>query len=317
MTMQPWSAQPPAAYTQPIVDYQNRAVTRLAEWVQSADAAFNVATRLVESSFVPAQFRGKAVEATAAILAGTEVGLSPMAALRAFDIIQGQAAPKAITLRAIVQSHGHDMVLIESTATRCRMKGRRRGADDWQAVTWTIDRAKDLGLTSKDQWKKQPGTMLVARATGELARLVASDAILGIGYSSEEISDGAGPTDFTDEPEAPTPTRRMSRKTVAPPVTPDEGEEPQDAEVMIHAEPDEAEENAKRIRRMFALFTERGFKDASHPDGRQGRIDYIVEAVGHPITSSSDLSAAEVGTVIDMLEADGRDPWAGQEPTDA
>ena len=103
-------------------DNQTRAIANLREWATSADAAYTVAERLVQSSFVPAQFKGKPIEATAAILSGLELGLSPMSSLKAFDVIQGVAAPRAITLRAIVQSYGHEIVLIESTATRCVMK---------------------------------------------------------------------------------------------------------------------------------------------------------------------------------------------------
>ena len=170
------------------VDAQTIAVQRLTEWAHSADAAYAIAEKLVQSSFVPVGFKGKPVEATAAILAGLEIGLQPMAALRSFDVIQGQAAPRAITLRAVVQSYGHEMVLVESTNTRCKMRGLRRGSTEWQSVTWTLDRAKDLGLTGKDNWKKQPGAMLVARATGELARLIAADAILGIAEQIKEAS---------------------------------------------------------------------------------------------------------------------------------
>ena len=177
--------QQPAAVESYQPDYQSRAVQRLGEWAQSADAAFRVAERLVQSAFVPVAFRGKPIEAAAAILAGSEVGLSPMAALRSFDVIQGQAAPRAITLRAVVQSFGHEVVVVESTATRCLMRGRRRGSSGWQQSLWTIDRAKDLGLTGKEGWKKQPTAMLVARATSEICRLVAADAILGIGYTTE------------------------------------------------------------------------------------------------------------------------------------
>lgn len=213
------------------VSPQDAAVVRLTEWATSARAAHAVAQSLVQTSFVPAQFRGKPEEATAAILSGLEIGLSPMSALRAFDIIQGQAAPRAITLRAVVQAAGHEMELIESTNTRCRMRGRRRGAAEWQAVTWTIDRAKDLGLVGKDNWKKQPGAMLVARCTSELARLIASDAILGIGYSSEEIADGAAGSPGSPEPAAvepataaPAPTKRLSRpRAQRPPQGPEEG----------------------------------------------------------------------------------------------
>jgi hypothetical protein len=188
---------------------QDRAVQRIADWAHAADAAYAIATKLVQSSFVPVAFRGKAVEATAAILAGAEVGISPMSALRAFDVIQGVAAPRAITLRAIAQSFGHDIEITETNSTRCTVRGRRKGGERWQSLSWTIDRARDLGLLGKDQWKKQPAAMLIARATAEMARLIAADAILGIGYSAEEVADGT-----TDEPAATEPTpgvRRMSR----------------------------------------------------------------------------------------------------------
>jgi hypothetical protein len=295
---------------------QDVAVQRLAEWAQSADAAFHVAQRLVESSFVPAAFRNKPIEATAAILAGTEVGLSPMSALRAFDVIQGQAAPRAITLRAVVQSYGHEVVLVESTNTRCRMKGKRKGSDQWQTVTWTIERAKELGLTGKDNWKKQPGAMLVARATSELARLIASDAILGIGYSSEEVADG-GPTEarVTEDTTAPAPaatTRKMSRK---PKPAAEDGTPVRD------------EEGQRRA--MFAAFRDAGFPNERSDDGRQARLDYIGQTIGREIETSNDLTWDEISAVIDSLKdpvpaeesttgeadtpdpTDGSDPWAG------
>jgi hypothetical protein len=268
---------------------QDVAVHRLGEWAQSADAAYQVAERLSSSAFVPAQFKGKPVELTAAILSGLEVGLSPMAAMRSFDIISGQAAPRAITLRAVVQSHGHEMVLVESNNTRCKMKGKRRGSDEWQTVTWTMDRAKDLGLVSKDNWKKQPAAMLVARATSELARLIASDAILGIGYSSEEVADG-GAFDQqvaadTTAPAAPTGTRKMSRrKPAAEDGTPERDEEGQRAA-------------------MFATFNEAGNLGLVD-EGRDARLAYCARVVGHDVASSSDLTWDEVSAVLDSLKAD-------------
>jgi hypothetical protein len=275
-----------------VPDYQSRAVARLGEWVASADAAYNVASRLVESSFVPAQFKGKPIEATAAILAGSEVGLSPMAALRSFDIIQGQAAPRAITLRAIVQSFGHEIVLDESTSTRCIMRGKRRGSSEWQRSVWTIDRAKDLGLTSKDGWKKQPTAMLVARATSEIARLIASDAILGIGYTAEELNDGATgePAAVEEAPAEQAPaqpaTRRMSRK-VAPPV---EAEKPGDV--------DGGDPISQRTRgHMFALFTELGVTE------REEQIKGINGVIGRTIESRSELTEDEGRSVVLSLEA--------------
>jgi hypothetical protein len=56
---------------------------------------------------------------------------------------------------------------------------------------WTIERAEQAGFTAKNpNYKTQPQSMLTARATAEVARLVASDVVLGIGaYSAEELQD--------------------------------------------------------------------------------------------------------------------------------
>lgn len=270
-----------------VASYQDAAVHRLGEWARSADAAYTVAERLVQSSFVPSSFQRKPVEAAAAILAGAEVGLSPMAALRSFDVIQGQAAPRAITLRAIVQSFGHEIEMVESTATRCKMRGKRRGSQQWQTVTWTIDRAKDLALTGKDNWKKQPQAMLVARATSELARLIAADAILGIGYAAEEIVDGIETVSevvsepaLTSEPSQPA-TRRVSRR-------------PRTVEAEV--EPSDDPITDPQMKKMQALFAEKGFRDSDD------RHAFVTQVCDIEVASSRDLTKTQASTVIDRLE---------------
>lgn len=284
--------EPPA---RPLEAYQDIAIQRLGQWAQSASAAYEVARRLVGTSFCPVAYRGKPEEATAAILAGMECGLSPMAALRAFDVIQGQAAPRAITLRAIAQSYGHDMVLVESTATRCKMKGRRKGATEWQDVTWTMDRARDLGLTSKDGWKKQPIAMLLARATSELARLIAADAILGIGYSAEEVADGTIEADaptVTAEPEVTPGRRRMSRpKPVEPEPEPEDNGVPDD-----DLADDEPLITPPQMKMMQALFHECGITT------REDKLAFVAEQ-GIEVDSATKLSIDQASVVIDALQA--------------
>jgi hypothetical protein len=200
-------------------DQSSKGVARIVQWAESAEAAHKLAEVLCRTSFCPEQFRNKPGEATAAILAGGEVGLSPMASMRAFDIIQGNAAARAITLRAIVLSFGHEIELLESTAQRCRMRGRRRGSESWQEVTWTIDRAHKMKLTGKSNWQVQPATMLQARATSEISRLIAADAILGIGYAAEELEDmlaeqrPTGPRMLAEQ--RPTGPRKVQRQKVA------------------------------------------------------------------------------------------------------
>lgn len=161
--------------------------TALMQWAQEADLAYQMAQKLAATSFVPQSLRGKPGDITAAILAGAELGLKPMATLKSIDVIQGTPALRAHAMRAVVQNQGHEIELVESRADYCKMRGRRKGSDGWQTVEWTIQRAAQMKLTEKAEWKKQPQNMLVARATGELCRLIASDALHGMAYVSEEL----------------------------------------------------------------------------------------------------------------------------------
>lgn len=175
----------------------------LVQWAFEARQARQIAASLAKTSFVPASLRGKPDDITAAILAGAELGMQPMATLKSIDVIQGTPALRAHAMRALVQTRGHEIELVKSTQDVCVMRGRRQGAEGWQEVTWTIQRAAQMGLTGKDQWKKQPQTMLVARATGEICRLIASDVLHAMPHSSEELGD------------APQTTTTVTRMTAA------------------------------------------------------------------------------------------------------
>lgn len=176
-----------AAQAPALPDVQPTAgTTALVAWAQEASLAYDMAQKLAATSFVPQSLRGKPGDIAAAILAGSELGLKPMATLKSIDIIQGTPALRAHAMRAVIQTQGHDIELVESTDTRCVMRGRRAGSETWQEVEWTTDRARLMGLLGKDQWKKNPKGMLVARATGDICRLIASDALHGMPYAAEE-----------------------------------------------------------------------------------------------------------------------------------
>jgi hypothetical protein len=269
---------------------------RLARWAEAAQAAHTMATSLVQTSFVPEAFRNKPHEATAAILAGAEIGLDPMAALRSFDIIQGTAAPRANTLRAVVQSRGHELVLTESTATRAIVKGRRRGEQNWQQSTWTIERATKLGLTNKSNWKNQPQAMLVARATAECARLIASDAILGIPYASEELIDGDTATSVTltvDTAPEVKPARRTAQRAPRTVETAPEPEldEPAEVETVDLITPDQQKALHANLRNAGLADRDRG-------------LAAIAAILGREVDSTKTLTKREASAVIDTLKAD-------------
>ena len=184
------AAQPPVQVFDPA---QQSALVR---WTNEARQAGAVAASLAKTSFVPASLRGKPEDIMAAILAGQELGLQPMATLRSMDVIQGTPALRAHAMRGLVQSKGHSVQLVEASDSRVVMRGRRRGEREWQEVEWTTERAAKLGLTGKSEWRKQPKTMLIARATGEMCRLVASDVIYAMPYAAEELDGTETPDGF-------------------------------------------------------------------------------------------------------------------------
>ncbi len=259
-------------------DIHDRAAVQLIEWAQAADAAYLLAERLCSTQFAPAAYRGKPEEATAAIMAGAEVGLSPMAALRAFDNIPGTPAPKAITLRAIVQGQGHEVRIDESSQDRAVVSGRRKGDSDWQTSTWDMARANLMGLTGKAQWKQQPGAMLIARATAEVCRWIASDAIMGMPYTAEELDDQDRTAMAADRP-AP---RRITAADVY------------DAEP---ATPQPTPELAVDTRPMFAALK------AANLVLKADLLDFIAETIGRRVESSDALTADEVDQITAAARA--------------
>lgn len=164
-------------------------VSELVAWAFDASQAHRIAISLSQTDFVPRAMKGKPDQVTGAILTGNELGLKPMASLRSVDIIQGTPGLRALTMRALVQQAGHTIIVVETSDEKCVMKGRRNGDEEWTTVTWTMARAIRAGLSTKDIWQQYPDEMLLARCTGQLCRLIAADVILGVPYTSEELTD--------------------------------------------------------------------------------------------------------------------------------
>jgi hypothetical protein len=290
MSLEQWQSNQPALPTLP------PAAATLVDWAKQADAAYQLAQRISGTSFVPQQFRGKPEEAAAAMLAGSEVGLSPMASLGAFDVIQGRATPRAITLRAIALSRGCEIVVDESSPARCKMRGRRRGDSEWTSVTWDIGRAQAMGLTQKQQWKQQPVAMLLARATAELCRLIAADAVLGLAYSAEELYDD------TDKPAAPQRVQRARVQRLPQPPPEPEQDEPDDVPSQQEQLPEPALDDepdgitpAQLTALNAALTGDLGITD------RQEKLDYLSSVLDRSIGSSRDLTKDEASQVLDTI----------------
>lgn len=148
-----------------------------------------VASTLSSTDFVPLPYRNKKTAIMACLAYGHELGLGPMQSLQSIDVIQGKPTLKPETMRALIRGAGHSLTRTEATAERVSIHGKRRDTGDEETVTYTIEDARALGLTGKDNWKKQPRAMLTARATSEIGRSLFSDVIMGASYTAEELGD--------------------------------------------------------------------------------------------------------------------------------
>lgn len=200
-------------------------------WVEMLAPAADLAKQIAGTEFVPSAFRNAPAAIAAAILYGQELGIGPMQALAKIDIIEGRPAPRAELARALALSAGHDVWVVEQSTTKCTVAGRRRGSDEIQRVTWTMDDAKKAGLDGRQNWRKFPRQMLLARASAELVRMAFPDVLGGVAYFAEELEgDGepatVSPLPARSETTPPAGTQRRKRNTPAPAMPPATGEQP-------------------------------------------------------------------------------------------
>lgn len=158
--------------------------------IDFAHKAWSTAQQIARTDFVPVALRGKPEAVLAAMLTGHELGIGPMQALSKIHVIEGRPTMSAELMRALVLSAGHDLAIEESTVTKCTVVGRRHNSERDTRITWTLDDAKRAGLDGKQNWRRYPREMLLARATAALCRAVFSDVLAGISYSLEELTDG-------------------------------------------------------------------------------------------------------------------------------
>jgi len=184
------------------------------------DAAYRIAEVLCRTSFAPQHFRGKPEEATVAILYGQGIGMDPQTALQNLYVISGKPALYARAMVAIVLGAGHEVWTETSTDECVTVCGKRRGTENVERSEWTFERAKKAGYTNNKKYTTDPQAMLYARASGDIARRVAPDALLGMGYNVEELQ-AAEVVDGAHRITYAAPPRRTTAARVEPAVNVD------------------------------------------------------------------------------------------------
>jgi hypothetical protein len=108
-------------------------------------------------------------------------GIHPIKALQLYDIIEGKPSLKAVALLArFLESGGqvewHEQSNTAAEATFMHPKTCPKGV----TVRYTIEDAKLAALANKDNWKKNPADMLVARVCSRGAKRANPACILGM-----------------------------------------------------------------------------------------------------------------------------------------
>lgn len=127
------------------------------------------------------------------ILAGRELGLTPIQSLSSFYFVNGKLGITSNTVAAKIKSDGkydyHVEVHNEQECTIIFFRIGKVGKEDLGRSTFTFKDGAKAGLVNKDNWKNYPRNMLFSRALMNGVRWYCPDAIHGFIYSVEELND--------------------------------------------------------------------------------------------------------------------------------
>lgn len=145
---------------------------------------------IAPSNIVPVSYRNKPADILVAIGLGQSMGLSPAESLYRINVIQGKPCASAELIAAQVRKAGHKLRIVKD-AQRLSVTATIIRADDPDApfsVTRDQQWAEHMGLAGKDNYKKQPLTMLTWRAITAVAREACPESLYGVAYTPDEMS---------------------------------------------------------------------------------------------------------------------------------
>lgn len=187
--------------------------------------ARDLAGALVKSGLLPRSVNSPEA-ALVIMIAGAELGLPTMTALRNMHVIDGKATLSADLTVALVKKSPACIYfrLVHSDANVAEYETERRNEGGPTRLSFTIEEAQAAGLLGNKNWQKFPAAMLRARAASQLARAVYPDVVAGV-YDPDELA--------SDEAPAASPRRESSppRRVQAPPPVRDVPP-PRDAEIV-------------------------------------------------------------------------------------
>lgn len=152
------------------------------------DGAMQLARWLSSSKLLPPAFQGKEHDVFMVVMAGMELGLPPMAALRGLYAVNGRTALEAKTKAAICLQRGAAEYFkkTEDTPEAVTWETRRKGDTEVRLSRYTKAEAQAAGLLNKDgPWKQYTRRMMSWRALGFLCDDTYPDVVLGVATAED------------------------------------------------------------------------------------------------------------------------------------
>lgn len=161
------------------------------------DQELRGAQYLVRSGLCPATIKSPEA-ALFIILAGRDLGLSPVAALRNIHVIQGKVEVSADMQLALFARAGGAFRWLALSEQEAALELRAPWLAAPHVSRWTMEDAKRAQLAGGDNWRKYPRAMLRSRAITAGLKDVGFDATAGV-YAPGEISEEAAVLETTEE----------------------------------------------------------------------------------------------------------------------
>lgn len=199
------STMPPASVPALVRNVRAPSVLSIPDAMQFAEAVCKA------DGLIPRAYLGNPGKILACVLAGQELGVGPMASLRAFHIVEGKPCASADFWVARLRAAGYRLDWLKREAECVSL---RLTAPDGSSIVETWDKAKAVSAklwNGKDNWQKYPQAMLSARCITSAGRALAGEVMFGC-YELDEADEIAGRA----APQAPsTPTTTAAERVAA------------------------------------------------------------------------------------------------------
>lgn len=159
------------------------------------------------------------------IMAGHELGFSPIVSMTGVHFFQGRVVIGANLLASLIKDSGkYEYKVLQHTDKVCEIAVFQRFGDDLKQlgtpVYYTTGDASNAGLMIKDNWKKYPKDMLFAACIRQAARRYCADILRGTGTESGNDTEDFVDARAAEQGQIEAPVVETSLAAVEPPADP-------------------------------------------------------------------------------------------------